>query len=215
MALVIFDIDGTLLQTELVTVPAVQRTFAAYGLPVPDAATICSFIGHPVEQYLDWLARQCPSERAADIVAAANRLELESIAAEGRLYPGIREALAQLQAEGHALAVCSNGPDDYVAEVLDAHALRPFFQILLTRGNLYDGKETMVRRILEQIPARPAIVVGDRADDVAAAHANGAFAIVVRYGFSPEEEGQAADAAVASASAIPDTVRALMSGRKP
>ena len=49
-ALLIFDVDGTLLQTERVTVPAVQRTLRARGLPEPDAAVICSFFGKSVDR---------------------------------------------------------------------------------------------------------------------------------------------------------------------
>jgi len=56
--LVIFDLDGTLLQTQFITVPAVQQAFANFGLPIPDPAAIVSFFGRPVEDYHAWLARQ-------------------------------------------------------------------------------------------------------------------------------------------------------------
>ena len=69
-ALIIFDIDGTLLETDRVTVPAVQRTYAAYGLPVPDAAAICATFGRPVEEYLDWLASLCPPGQATETTMA-------------------------------------------------------------------------------------------------------------------------------------------------
>ena len=209
-ALIIFDIDGTLFQTAKVTVPAVQRTLAAHGLPEPDADTICAHIGRPVEEYLEWLASLCPPGRAAGIVDATNRLELDLIAAEGELYPGVCEALDALEREGHVLAVCSNGPEDYVNEFLDAHDVRRYLAMARTRGTRYPGKEAMIREILEHIPVRPAVVVGDREDDVSAAHANGALAIGACYGFGSEEELAEADAKIACAGAIAETVRRLV-----
>jgi len=209
-ALIIFDIDGTLFQTAKVTVPAVQRTLAAYGLPEPDATTICAYIGRPVEEYLEWLASVCPAGRAAEIVDAANRLELELIAAEGALYPGVREALDALERDGYVLAVCSNGPDDYVNEFLDAHDVRRYLAMARTRGTRYPGKQAMIREILEHLPVRPAVVVGDREDDVSAAHANGALAIGACYGFGSREELSDADAKITCAGEIGASVRRLV-----
>ena len=204
MALIIFDIDGTLLETERVTVPAVQRTFAAHGLPIPEEAVICSFFGKPVEVYEAWLAELCPTEEAARIVAETNALELDLIGSEGRLYDGARETLELLQTAGHTLAICSNGPDDYVNTFLDAHEVRSFFSIIRARGTRYSGKEAMAGEILAKFPQRPAFFVGDRDDDVRAAHHHGIFAIAADYGFGGGHELTAADDHIQSLGELPD-----------
>ncbi len=209
-ALIIFDIDGTLLQTDRVTVPAVQQTFAAHGLPVPDAATICSFFGKPVEDYEAWLASCCSPETAARIVDETNRRELELIGEAGELFPGMRDVLTQLAAQGYALAVCSNGPEPYVNEFLDVHRLRSFFREVRIRGPRHPGKTAMLADILRCIPVRPAVMVGDRADDIEAAHENGAFAIAAAYGFGAPEEHRAADARVHAAADLPQAIEALL-----
>lgn len=211
MALIIFDIDGTLLQTDLVTVPAVQRTLAAYGLPPADRAMIVSFFGRPVEQYLDWLAQQCPRDKAEEIVEATNRLELELVGKEGKLYPGVREVLDTLHARGHTLAICSNGPEDYVDEFLSAHRVGDFFAAVRTRGNRYPGKKEMIQEIMEELSPRPVIVVGDREDDISAAHHNGASAVAACYGFGTEEEWREADTRVENAKEIPTAIDTLLS----
>ncbi len=210
MPLVIFDIDGTLFQTELVTVPAVQRTFVAFGLPEPDAATICSFFGRPNEEYEAWLGELAGPEQAAAIVEATNELELELIGSEGKLYSGVREMLDTLRTQGYALAICSNGPDSYVERFIDAHMARAHFDLIRTRGTTYSGKHDMLADILRVHSARPAIMVGDRGDDVSAAHACGIPAIVTEYGFGQDEELRRADARVSSASEIPALVARML-----
>ena len=207
-ALIIFDIDGTLLETERVTVPAVQRTFAAHGLPVPDHDTICGFFGKPVETYEAWLAEQCPPGMAPQIVAETNALELDLIGSEGRLYEDTRSVLETLHATC-VLAVCSNGPDDYVNEFLDAHGVRPLLAAVRARGTRYSGKTEMIAEIVAMNLGRPVVVVGDRHDDIEAAHANGALAVGAAYGFGGDAELAGADARMASIRELPAIVTRL------
>lgn len=209
-ALVVFDIDGTLLQTERVTVPAVQETFRAYGLAIPDTAVICSFFGRPTEGYDRWLMGLCPQDRAQEILDATNARELRCIGEYGELYPGARDVLTALKADGHALAVCSNGPDAYVEEFLRVHGVRDFFAVIRTRGTRYAGKSEMLAEILELLRARPLIVVGDRHDDIEAAHLYSGLAIAADYGFGDAEELREADAHVSRAADIPDAIRQLL-----
>lgn len=212
-ALIIFDIDGTLLQTQRVTIPAVQQTFAAHGLHVPDDATICSFFGRPVEDYEAWLAGQCPPETAAAIVEETNQRELELISEAGELYPGMRETLTRLTAEGYTLAVCSNGPEPYVNEFLDAHRMRGFFCEVRVRGGQHPGKTAMVADILRHVPVRPVFMVGDRGDDIEAAHANGGLGIAAAYGFGSAGEHRSADARLSKPAELPELIRGLLSAR--
>jgi phosphoglycolate phosphatase len=200
--LVIFDIDGTLLQTDRVPVPAVKETFAAFGLPEPDGAAVCSFFGVPVEEYEAWITAQCPPGQADEILAAANRRELQCIGETGRLYPGVREMLEALRGRGAVLAICSNGPRDYVGEFVRAYDLDVFFRLVYARDTVYSGKEEMIGEILARIPERPFAVIGDRHDDISAAHAHGGRAIAAAWGFGSEEEHADADAVAGSVSEI-------------
>lgn len=209
-ALIVFDIDGTLFQTERVTVPAVQRTFSEYGLTEPDADTICSFFGRPVEEYLQWLEALCPAGLAQEVVEATNQRELDLIGEEGMLYPGVLETIQTLHAEGYIIAICSNGPEDYVDTFLTSHGIRPFCRVVRFRDARYPDKTAMLREILEEISLRPFIVVGDRADDIQAAHHLGGKAIAARYGFGSEREVAAADIQISSSHEILDAIHRLV-----
>ncbi|HPO12759.1 MAG TPA: HAD family hydrolase [Candidatus Hydrogenedentes bacterium] len=207
-ALIIFDVDGTLFRTELVTVPAVQRTFANHGLPIPDHETIQAFFGKPVEDYEAWLAQQCPPDEAAQIVEETNAHELTLIASEGQLYPGVHEMLTCLLEMRCCLTVCSNGPSPYVNEFVRTHGLQSHLTLVRARDAGGKNKTAMVADIMNEIPVRPAAVVGDRREDIAAARANGALAIAARYGFAPEEEHAGADASIDRISDLPDIIQA-------
>ncbi len=205
-ALLIFDIDGTLLDTRTVTVPAVRETFVHYGLGRPSSATICAFFGRPVEEYEAWIAAQCPPKKAPEIVEATNARELETLRQNGQLYEGVEAMIADLHAAGYAMALCSNGPEAYVQAFVEIHPFGNLFQAVRARGFKYPGKTEMVCEILGLIQARPVVVIGDRADDIDAAHANGAKAVAASYGFGSPEEHAGADAVAAAPAEVPGCI---------
>ena len=149
-------------------------------------------------------------------VAASDYVLSDDQAGPGRsqvvFYPTHKAAqfLTQLRDEGHRLAVCSNGPAAYVHEFLDAHKVRSFFDEVRFRGTTFAGKSAMIAAVLAQIPVRPAVVIGDRADDIEGAHQHGAWAVGATYGFGAPGELDAADALVDCAADIPSAVRRLL-----
>jgi len=207
--LVIFDLDGTLFEGQKATLPAVQRAFQEMGLPQPDPREILSFIGKPAHVWHAWLYSHGPQEKAAQLVAAIDRYELDFIAEKAQLFPGIPEALAEIRAFVGRMAICTNGPPAYVERVIADHRLRRFFDKVRHPHSVDDTKVSMVRELLEQLGGRPGVVVGDRRDDVRAAHENGLRAVAAGYGYGDAAELSAADAAVASPAELPGAIRSL------
>jgi phosphoglycolate phosphatase-like HAD superfamily hydrolase len=213
--LLIFDLDGTLFRTQTVTLPAVQRSFKAFGLPVPPDDAVLYFVGRPVSAFHAWLREQCPPEQAGALIAAVDRTELELIPETGQLFPGVRETLEALRAAVDQMAICTNGPRAYVERVVMTQGLSPFFDAVRYRKSSADSKPRMVRELLERLPARPALVIGDRSDDVQAAHENGLPIIAAAYGYGAATELAQADAALASVYALPHLVHMLMDTHLP
>jgi phosphoglycolate phosphatase len=207
--LAIFDLDGTLFEGKKATLPAVQRAFQEMGLPQPDPCEILSFIGKPAYMWHAWLYSHGPQEKAAQLVTAIDRYELDFIAEKGQLFPGIPEALAEIRASVGQMAICTNGPQQYVERVIADHGLGQFFDKVRYPRSTYDTKVSMVQELLEQLGERPGVVVGDRRDDVKAAHENGLKAVAARYGYGNADEFSAADAGVASPAELPAVIRSL------
>jgi phosphoglycolate phosphatase-like HAD superfamily hydrolase len=68
----------------------------------------------------------------------------------------------------------------------------------------------MVRELVGRLESRPVIVIGDRGDDIQAAHQNGLWAIAAKYGYGAVEELEAADAVAVCPSDLPHCVRLLL-----
>jgi phosphoglycolate phosphatase len=208
--LLIFDLDGTLFRAETVTIPAVQQGFLAQGLAAPAKEEISFYFGKPASQYHAWLSSRCPQEKASELIETIDRRELELISEMGELYPQAQEVLATLRGWVGQMALYSNGPQDYVERVMTVHGLGPFFDAVRYWHSTLDSKSSMVRELVERLESRPVIIIGDRGDDIQAAHENGLGVIAAQYGYGTAEELEAADAAAVSLLDLPHLVCTLL-----
>ena len=213
--LAIFDLDGTLFRADVVTVPAVQRTFEAHGLPAPPPEAIRPFIGRPTPELHAWLCSLAGPDLGPRIAAEVDDRETALVTEAGGLYPGVPEVLAALRAQGTTLAICTNGPKPYVDAVVDGFGLRPFFSAIRHLERDGDSKASMIRELLVRLPARPAVMVGDREIDVDAEHAGGLPAIGVTYGMGTAADLSAADALAQSACELPGLIARLLDVEAP
>jgi len=213
--LVIFDIDGTLFRTETATIPAVQSAFREFRLPSPSIEEVSAFFGRPDAEFHAWLEERASPDTAAELANAIAARELEMVRRVGELYPGISEALDELRREVAQLAICSNGPEVYVRTVLEAKQLRGFFDAVRWREDADSTKSGMIRDVLRRLGARPAVLIGDRRDDVEAARSNGVFSIGAAYGYGRAGELDEADALVGAPAELAEVVRRVLSRHSP
>ncbi|MFC2031112.1 HAD family hydrolase [Chloroflexota bacterium] len=206
-AWVILDLDGTLFNTQTVTVPAVQRALGEHGLVPPAPHEIKYYIGATLGDYHGWLRSLCGPSEATTLVPLVDRYELALISTEGKLYPGVRRVLVQLHESGHRLAICSNGPAAYVHEVLSTQDIEGFFEVVRVPRSSQESKVRMVGELRDTISSGPAVIVGDRQDDIEAAHQNELPAIATAYGYGSAAERRLADAVAESPPDLPDLIR--------
>ena len=208
--LVIFDLDGTLFRTETASVPAVHQAFLDFGLSSPDLSSILDCFGRTTEEFHRWISARCSVDLSNSLIARVDQLELEYISDRGKLYPEVHPALDRIQASGYRLAICSNGYDAYVQRVVEAHGLFDRFDLIRWRRSSDGTKSVMVREVLMRLDTHPALVVGDRRDDVEAAHANDLPAVAAGYGYGRAEELVEAEAIAASPAELPCVICSLL-----
>lgn len=200
----IFDLDGTLFQTETLLLPAYHATFdrlRAEGLyegATPPESAILGGLG----MLLAHIWKRVMPDADESVHRRADELllqyQLEGMAqGQGRLYEGVADTLAELQRRGIRLFVASNGLEAYVKGVVRQHGLEPLF----VPGGLYSAGEygtatkvDLVRRLLADHCVTSAWMVGDRSSDVEAGHANGLAVVGCDYaGFREQGELDGAD----------------------
>ncbi len=201
---VLFDMDGTLLQTEKLATPAFRRTFEelrARGLwdgPIPDEDQLTNVLGMTLTHLWNTLLPGASQETKA----IADQLLLEhevKLLAEGvtDLYPGVKETLHHLHDKGIALFVASNGLEGYIDAVCGQFGIKQLFTDLYSAGRFQTrSKNDLVAKLLSDYQVQHAIMVGDRHSDVEAGRTNGLFTIGCDFGFAKPGELDGADAII-------------------
>ena len=193
--LVVFDLDGTLIDSVPAVVADVRACWAALGFPEPEAAAIRRCIGMPWERSLELLLPGAGEREAAMIQRYyAEIADGERRGPEFRHPPAFDGAAAlcdALAAEGWRLAVATNRYPAGLSESLDAAGLGGRFVSVLSMG---DGPPKpdpwMVRRAMDDAgaAARGTVMVGDTTLDMQAARRAGAAAVGVTWGVHDEDE---------------------------
>ncbi|MEW2623708.1 HAD family phosphatase [Streptomyces sp. NPDC048106] len=183
---VIFDLDGTLVDSEPNYYEASRRALAEYGVPGYTWGDHESYVGISMpETVLLWRQRYGLRAPAAELLAAADRRYLELARDRTRVYPEMRAFLELLAADGVPTAVASGSTPEAVSAVLTATDLQGLLRVVVSAADVRCGKpapDTFLEaaRRLGADP-RDCVVLEDAAPGAAAAHAAGMRCIAVPY----------------------------------
>ena len=200
--LVIFDLDGTLIDSRLDLVHSVNAALRHIGRPKLPDDVIASYVGDGAPILIQ---RALGGEAVDEAIVRQGLQFFLSYYREHKLdhttvYAGIREALTAIQQASNGtprqLAVLSNKPVVPSRAIVEALGLGPFFSEI-SGGNSFATKKPDpegARRLLEQHGVRPqeAAIVGDSHVDVETGRNAGLWTVAVNYGFAPhtlEEAG--------------------------
>lgn len=176
MRAVVFDLDGTLVDSAPDMAEALNRVMAARDLPGFALAEVRGFVGNGVAMLIRraMAARGRAGEAVfADWHDAYLAAYADCICVETRLYPGVAEVLDGLA--GHRLAICTNKPQALTDALLEALDLRPRFAAVLGGDTEFGRKPdpAPLRQVAGLIGAAAAVMVGDSMADSGAAQAAG------------------------------------------
>jgi phosphoglycolate phosphatase len=208
--LVLFDLDGTLVDSTPGIWASVRVAAAALGLPEPTAAQLGAMIGPPLQDGFA-LALGVPADDVPRAVGAYRAHYAAGALLDATVYDGIPELLATLTADGATLAITTSKPEPFAVRVLEHTGLLRFFASV--HGATMDGavrhKDQVVGAALDAHPdgERP-VLIGDRAHDVLGAAAHGLPCIGAGWG--PAGPGELADAGAAVVVATPAEVPAAL-----
>lgn len=202
--LLIFDLDGTLIDSRADLAAGINHMRMHYGLEPLALETVVSYIGNGVRRLVEG------SLQGADVdleeALKINKMYYYShLTVHTTLYEGVAEGLRTLAEHGHKLAVLTNKPGDPSREILDHFGIADAFSAIVGGGDIENLKPEPdgVWRCLELSGMdRPvAWMVGDHYTDLAVAANAGIKNAFVRYGFG-EERGYKPDVYFASFSEL-------------
>lgn len=199
---VLFDLDGTLVDSVPDLAAAANRLLAELGRAPLGAAAISRMVGDGVAKLVERVlaVRQADDVALPAAVARFTALYEADATTLTRPYPEVARVLAELAGAGVELAVCTNKVERATRAVLEGLDLARFFPVVLGGDSLPTRKPdpALLTAALERLGVAPgaAAMVGDHRNDVLAAEGAGVPAIFARYGYGLATLGELRPAAL-------------------
>jgi phosphoglycolate phosphatase len=184
----IWDLDGTLVDSLADIGTAMNQALATCGLPGHPLEAYRAFVGEGVRVLV---ARAAPAGDREAVLTAYQRAYAAALDVHTVVYPGVRETLDALSARGVPMAVLSNKPDAATREVVTR--LLPGVPFVAVQGQVdtlpRKPDPAMALRLAARLGQAPGDIalVGDTAIDLATARAAGMRSVGVTWGFRPGE----------------------------
>ncbi len=191
--LIIFDIDGTLVDAYDSIHEALQRTLADLDYPQTTYEQSKRAVGRGVEALLGSFVDEAHVPQALALYTQHTDDVLKDTV---KFLPGAEKLVRNLFAQGYKLAIASNRPHQFSKRILQYLNVDECFHAVVCADNVANAKPEpdMIQAILEHfgLAAKQAVYVGDMALDVATGHNAGVLTLAVPTGSSTKEEIRAA-----------------------
>jgi len=186
-SLVIFDLDGTLVDSAADIAESVNRTLSDWRLPVYDVKQITGWIGEGSRQLITYAFQDAGSDADIDDVMPGFLVHYAETALDAVAYDGVVETLAALHAQGVKLAVCTNKNEEFVRPLLEARGMMPYIDGIVGGNTLPERKPSGVplKHLADEagVPLDRVVMVGDSESDMLAAKDAGVPYVLVTYGY--------------------------------
>ena len=195
MKAVLFDLDGTLTDSGEGIMNCARLALSHYGIEVADESSLRVFVGPPLAE--TFLKFGVPAEEVDQAIEIYRSRYIPIGKYENKPYPGIRELLEKLKAEGHRLYVATSKPETTSVDILEHFDLARYFDIIA--GASFDharhSKALVIAYLLEQTGKNlDAVMVGDTAFDVIGAKSHGIPTVGVSWGYGKVSDMEEAGA---------------------
>ena len=189
---IVFDLDGTLVDSAPDIREAVNAGFGPLGVKPFEIEAVKTLIGGGASVAIRRAAAKVGLTLTPEVEAEVFGRFMDTyarVSAEARgLYPGAHELLRSLEAEGVALALCTNKADHITRIALEALGIARYFKSIVAaeEGKPRKPDPDPVRRAFRPFGVGPSdtVMIGDSHADIAAARAAGCASIAVTYGYS-------------------------------
>lgn len=187
-----FDFDGTIVDTSEGIVKSMQYAFAKCGHREVEENLVRDIIGPPLAEMIKVLLKSENEAEIEECVKAFRERYGSKGVFEMEPYSGIIDVIKNLAGQGFKLYIVTSKPTEYVNLILKDYDLEELF-IDVTGVNLTGKSLSKSERLSwlinkHNLSADDSVMIGDRPEDLIAANNNGLRSIAVTYGFGKKEE---------------------------
>lgn len=213
---VIFDLDGTLIDTAGDLAAAMNTALAAYGRDPLATAAVRHLVGHGALAMLrhGFALTGAPLADAEGPRALAVFLDYykANIADHSVPYPSILKAIDGLKRRGAQIAICTNKTEAPARKLISALAIDDRFDTIVGGDTAEKPKPdpSPVRLCLDRLGVQRAVFVGDSDTDIGAAQSMALPVILVDFGYGPIERAGEADAVLSDYARLEETIDTLL-----
>ncbi|PZF56250.1 HAD family hydrolase [Curtobacterium sp. MCSS17_008] len=200
---ILFDLDGTISDSAPGILESMTHTFRTVGVPVPDHATLMSFVGPPIMDTFR-TAMGMDDAQAEHTLAVYREHYLSHGALDSAMFPGVDVVLRTLHEAGLPISTATSKPETPATVILDHYGLTGYIDFITGASDdeVRSAKADVVAEALRRLEAaghdvsRP-VLVGDRLHDVEGARVHGVPVVFAEWGYGTpsEAEGTVAQAA--------------------
>ena len=213
--LILFDVDGTLVDSQSQIIDAMQKAFLAIDHPLPTHQEILSIFGLSLSEAFSHLLPNKTHEirEQCSEIYKFSFAEARSKGSKPKFYPGIMEVLTELNREpNYFLGIATGKSRRGLNALLEAYEMAPWFATIQVADN-HPSKPhpSMIKAALKETSVDPShtVMIGDTSFDMDMARSAGVFAIGVGWGYHPKTKLAAADKLVERAGDLPGIIKNL------
>ena len=211
---ILFDLDGTIVDSAPGITSTLAYTFETLGLPIPTPSELMKYVGPPLLDSFRDYAHFTP-EQSAEALAIYREKYLNVGAYDATQFPGVGLVLKAIHESALPMSLATSKPELPATLILEHFNLATYFDIITgaSEDEVRSAKSDVVAEALLRLKAMGAdvsrpVLVGDREHDVLGAAANDVPTIFVEWGYGSVAEQAGAVAVVST----PEELKALLLG---
>ncbi len=189
VGILIFDLDGTILQSDKAVLLVTKKALSDSGIKAfVSEEDIRNNLGEPAEQFFKNILGENYSAQWKEMFMEKYDSMIPQFASA---FPDVAETLDVLKKRGYKLALYSNSESGYLDNALLKLNIRQYFDYTKCNSDNNLSKSGIIKKILDKFPGLNAAVIGDKIHDIVAAQENNALSVGALYGYGKDEPKKA------------------------